>query len=282
MNVLSRGSLVAVISAVVWLVAPVSAVQTASGRATDRRPGSSPVSDVNRSALDPRVSEANDLYSDHQVMESLQLLEDVIDERPEMYEALWAATRSAVAQGLLSRGRDVQNQWYRIGESYARRATEVEPERLEGLYWLLTAKGLRAAQTGGQDAAALSREVYDLAHQVLDADSLHAGAHHALGVLNYRVRRLSSVERFMASNFMGGDVIDLTSWEDAERYLLRASELRPDYILYHLDLGRMYLHRDQKEEARRHLERALELPEVEPPDGRFQQIAERRLGDALN
>jgi tetratricopeptide (TPR) repeat protein len=281
-NVSSRQSLVAVISAVVWVVEPVTAVQIAPGGATDRGRSSQAVVDTNRSALDPRMSEANDLYSDHQVMESLQLLEDVIDERPEMYEALWAATRSAVAQGLLSRGRDVQNQWYRIGESYARRASEVEPKGLEGLYWLLTSKGLRAAQSGGRDAAALSREVYDLAHQVLEADSLHAGAHHALGVLNYRVRRLSTVERFMASNFMGGDVIDLTSWEDAERYLLRASELRPDYILYHLDLGRMYLHRDQKEEARRHLERALELPEVEPPDGRFQRIADRRLEDALN
>jgi tetratricopeptide (TPR) repeat protein len=281
-NVSARPLLVAVISAVLWVVEPVSAAQIAPGGATDRGPSSRAASGAGRSALDPRILEADDLYSDHQVTESLQLLEDVIDEHPEMYEALWAATRSAVARGLLSRGRDAQNQWYRIGESYARRASEVEPEGLDGLYWLLTAKGLRAAQSGGQDAAALSREVYDLAHQVLEADSLHPGAHHALGVLNYRVRRLSTVERFMASNFMGGDVVGLTSWEDAERYLLRAGELRPDYILYHLDLGRMFLHRDRKEDARRHLERALELPEVEPPDGRFQQIAARRLEEALN
>ena len=282
MNVSSGRGLVVIIGAALWVVKPVSAVQIASGIAMDRGAGSEEVVDASRSAADSMISEANDLYTDHQVMESLRMLEDVIDERPEMYEALWTATRSAVAEGLISRGRDVQNQWYRIGESYARRATEVEPEGLDGLYWLLTAKGLRAAQSGGQDAAALSQEVYDLAHRVLAADSLHAGAHHALGFLNYRVRRLSTIERFMASNFMGGDVIDLTSWEDAERYLLRASELRPDYIRYHLDLGRMYLHRDQKEEARHHLERALELPEVEPPDRRFQDIADRRLEEALN
>ena len=237
---------------------------------------------ISFSDADPRISEAHDLYLDHRVMESLQLFEDVVDEFPEIYEALWGAARSAIAQGLLSRGREIQNQWYKIGESYARRATEVEPENIVGLYWLLTAKGLRAAQTGGREASALGGEVYDLAHQVLETDSLHAGAYHALGVLNFRVRRLSWIQRFVARNFLGADVMNSTSWEDAERYLLRAVELRPEYILFHLDLGRMYLHRDRKDEARSHLERVLELPVLEPPDPRFQAIAERRLTETLD
>jgi tetratricopeptide (TPR) repeat protein len=245
-------------------------------------PGSQAIADPARSGIDPRISEAHDLFADHQVMESLQLFEDVIDEYPEVYEALWGAARSAVARGLLSRGREIQNDWFKIGESYARRANEVEPGDIEGLYWLLSAKGLRAAQTGGREASALSREVYDLAHQVLEMDSLHAGALHALGVVNYRVQSLSFFARFVAQTFLGGDVIGLTSWEDAERYLTRAVELRPEYILFHLDLGRMYLNRKRMEEARIHLQHALELPVLEPPDTRFQLIAERRLEETLN
>ena len=234
------------------------------------------------SDVDPRTIEADNLYREHRVVESLEMLEDLLDVEPESYGPLWAAARSAIARGLLSRGREIQNQWYKIGESYARRATEVEPEGLVGLYWLLSAKGLRAAQTGGEEASALGGEVYDLAHQILEMDSLHAGAHHALGVLNYRVRRLSAVERFVARNFLGGDVMSLTTWEDAERYLTRAVELSPSYILFHLDLGRMYLARDRKDEARIHLQRALELPAIEPPDTRFQMIAERRLAGILD
>ena len=113
-------------------------------------------------------------------------------------------------------------------------------------------------------------------------DSLHAGAYHALGVLNYRVRRLSGLERWVARNFLGGEVMNLTSWEDAERYLTRAVELRPEYILFRLDLGRMYLNRDRKEEARSQFQRVLELPVLEPPDPRFQAIAERRLAETLD
>ena len=282
----SRRRLLSILGALLLVGPPVAGAQTGPLTNADSgpisEPGSQAITDPARASVDPRISEAHDLFVDHQVMESLQLFEDVIDDDPEIYEALWGAARSAVVQGLLSRGREIQNQWYKIGESYARRATEVEPEDIEGLYWLLSAKGLRAVQSGGREASALGGEVYDLAHQVLAMDSLHAGAYHALGVLNYRVRRLSFVERFVARTFLGGDVMNLTSWEDAERYLTRAVELRPEYILFHLDLGRMYLNRNRMDEARIHLQRVLELPVLEPPDPRFQATAERRIAETLN
>ncbi len=279
MNVSSRRRLLSILGAVLFVVKPVAAMELGPQTNTDSRPipgpGSQEIADPARAVIALTISEAHDLFADHQVMESLQLFEEVIDEYPEIYEALWGAARAAVAQGLLSGGREIQKQWFKIAESYARQGTELEPDSLEALYWLLSAKGLRAVRSGGREASDLSGEVYDLAHRVLAMDSLHAGAHHALGVLNYRVRRLSGFERFIARNFLGGDVIGLTSWEDAERYLKRAIELRPEYILFHLDLGRMYLHRKRMEEARIHLQRVLELPLLEPPDIRFQEIAER-------
>ena len=282
----SRRRLLSILGTTLLVVPPVAAAQIGLPTSTDSGPIPGPdskaISDQARSGIDPRISEAHDLYLDHLVTESLEIFEDVIDEFPENYEALWGAARSAVAQGLLSQGSRIQNQWYRIGESYARRATEIEPENLDGLYWLLSAKGLRAVQSGGRKASALAREVYDLAHHILEMDSLHAGASHALGVLNFRVWGLSGLERWVARTFLGADVMNLTSWEDAERYLTRAVELRPGYILFHLDLGRMYLHRNRMEEARSQFQRVLELPLLEPPDSRFQETAERRLAETLD
>ena len=271
---------------ILLVVQPFAAREIGAQTNTDSRPisgpGSAAIADTASSEVDPRIPEAHDLFADHLVVESLQLFEEVIDEYPEIYEALWGAARSAVAQGLLSGGREIQKQWFKIAESYARRGTELEPDSLEALYWLSSAKGLRAVRSGGREASDLSREVYDLGHQVLEMDSLHAGAHHVLGVLNYRVQRLAGFERFIARNFLGGDVIGLTSWEDAERYLTRATELRPEYILFHLDLGRFYTRRDRMEEARIQFRRALELPLLEPPDARFQEMAERQLAATFN
>jgi tetratricopeptide (TPR) repeat protein len=285
-NVSSTRRLLAILGTTLLAVPPVAEAQIGLRASTGSGPISGPdskvIADLARSGVDPRISEAHALFLDHRVMESLQLFEDVIDEFPENFEALCGAARAALAQGLLSRGRQIQNQWYKIGESYARRATEIDPNDLEGLYWLLSAKGLRAVQSGAREASTLGGEVYDLAHQVLEMDSLHAGAYHALGVLNFRVRRLSGLQRWAARNFLGASVMNLTSWEDAERYLTRAVKLKPEYILFHLDLGRMYLNRNRKEEARSHFQRALELPILEPPDSRFQEIAERRLAQTLD
>ncbi len=286
MNVSSRRHLLSTLGAILLVVQPLAAREIGAQTNTDSRTspgaGSQASADAAPSEVDPRIPEAHDLFADHQVVESLQLFEEVIDEYPEMYEALWGAARSAIAQGFLAGGREIQKQWFKIAESYARRGTELEPDSLEALYWFMSAKGLRAVRSGGGEASDLSGEVYDLAHQVLAMDSLHAGAHHALGVLNYRVRRLSGFERFIARNFLGGQVIGLTSWEDAERYLTRATELRPEYILFHLDLGRMYAHRNRMEEARVQFRRALELPLLEPPDIRFQEMAERQLAETFN
>ncbi len=64
---------------------------------------------------DPRVREADELFREHRVTESLEILEDLLDSEPESFQALRDAARSAVAQGLLSRGRAMQNQWFKIG-----------------------------------------------------------------------------------------------------------------------------------------------------------------------
>ena len=120
-------------------------------------------------------------------------------------------------------------------------------------------------------------EVYELAHRLLDMDSLHAGANLALGVLNYEVQALSSVKRFIATRILGNRAFRLTSWDDAKRYLGRAVELEPDFILFHLDLGKMYLARDQLDLARQAFRRVIELQPVHPTDPKFQETAARLL-----
>ena len=173
-----------------------------------------------------------------------------------------------------------QNRWYKVGEEYARRATVVAPDGIDGLYWLLAAKGLRSVQTNPLDASRLGTEVYDLANGLLAMDSLHAGAYHSLGVLNYEVMKLTWVERLIATRLLGNRPFRLTSWENAETYLRRATELEPEFIRYQLDLGKMYLKRKQMELARRAFRTVLELPAVHAPDVVFQEVAAELLQEA--
>ena len=230
-----------------------------------------------RQNLDPRFVRAEELHYEFRAAESLEVYERIVEGEPENYEALWKAARETVVMGLLAHGSEIENRWFMKAEEYARRATEIEPKGIDGLRWLVSSKGLRAVQTNALDASRLGTEVYESAHRILEMDSLHAGAHHSLGVLNYEVQKLSRFERFIATRILGNRAFRLTSWENAERYLKRAVALEPDFLLYHLDLGKMYFERKQMTLARQAFQRVLELPRVHPPDKMFQEVAERLL-----
>ncbi len=250
----------------VWVPHPAMSAQMSSSRSVNP---------------DPRITQAEQLLADHRALESLRMFETVVDREPENYEALWKAARGAVVMGLLARGHTkTENRWHKIGEEYARRATVVAPDSIDGLYWLISAKGLRAVQTNPVEASRLGSEVYQLAHGLLAVDSLHAGAYNALGVLNYEVMKLTRIERFIATRILGNRPFRLMSWEDAETYLRRATELEPEFIRYHLDLGQMYFTRKQMELARRAFRTVLELPAVHAPDAIFQDVAARLLQEA--
>jgi tetratricopeptide (TPR) repeat protein len=227
--------------------------------------------------LDPRIVRAEELHYELRAAESLAVYEWIVEREPKNYEALWKTARETVVMGLLAHGSETENRWFMKAEEYARRATEVEPDGIDGLQWLVSSKGLRAVQTNALDASRLGTEVYRSAHRILEMDSLYAGAHHSLGVLNYEVQKLTRFERLIATRILGNRAFRLTSWEDAERYLKRAVALEPDFLLYHLDLGKMYLERKQMTSARQAFQRVLELPSIHPPDKGFQEVAERLL-----
>ena len=228
-------------------------------------------------SADPQIDLGDKLFFENQAKESLDVFESIVEANPNYYAALWKAARGAVVMGLLAHGTDVENRWFMRGEEHARKATELQPDGLDGLYWLVSSKGLRAVQTSAINASRLGIEVYELAHRILDMDSLHAGTYHSLGVLNYEVQKLNSIQRFVATRILGNRAFRLTSWEASEEYLKRAVELEPEFILYHLDLGKMYLERKQMTLARQTFQTALELPAIYAPDPGLQEVAERLL-----
>jgi len=226
---------------------------------------------------DPQIDLGDKLFFENRAEESLDVFESIVEAHPDNFDALWRAARGAVVMGLLAHGTEIENRWFMRGEGYARRATALQPDGLDGLYWLASSKGLRAVQTSAINASRLGTEVYELAHRILEMDPLHAGAYHSLGVLNYEVQKLKPIQRFVATRIMGNRAFRLTSWDDAEKHLARAVELEPEFILYHLDLGKMYLERKQMTLARQAFQTALDLPAVYVPDPGLQEVAEMLL-----
>lgn len=197
---------------------------------------------------------------------------------PERYAVLWRAAREAVVLGMLQEEEGRQNEWFLRGEDFARAAIRVRPAEVEGRYWLLAALGRRALQSGIVTTARLAREIHAGASILLAEVPGHAGTHHVMGVLNSEVMKLPAVTRFLGKRILGGgsDLYE-TSWEEAERHLVRAVELEPGMLLYRMDLALMYLRRNQTPEAKKALRELIESSPREAVDPPLQSRARALL-----
>jgi hypothetical protein len=207
------------------------------------------------------------------------VLQTLADEHPNDVDILIATAREAVVAGIVSATVERQNEWFEVGEGYANRALELEPGRFDAEYWLVVAQGKRATHSSPLTAARLGISVYEHTHRLLARDSLHAGANHALGVLNFEVMKLSAPMRFIARTLAPHGYLRDTSWENAEFYIGRAVDLEPEFLLYRLDLGKTFYFQGRYEPARRWFQSVLECPPLDvPTDPVFRAEAQRYLG----
>lgn len=211
---------------------------------------------------------------------ALTVWEAALTASPRRYAVLWRAAREATVLGMLEETEEAQNAWFRRGEDFARRAIAVDPEGVEGRYWLLAALGRRALQSGIVTTARLAGEIHAGATVLLERETDHAGAHHVMGVLNSEVMKLPAVTRFLGRRVLGGgsDLYE-TSWVEAERHLARAVELDPGMLLYRLDLALLHLRRGKGPEASEVLRQLLDCPPLEAVDPGLQARARGLLLD---
>lgn len=209
---------------------------------------------------------------------ALAIWEAALVAEPGRYAVLWRAAREAVVLGMLQDEEERQNEWFLRGEHFARAAIEAAPGEVEGRYWLLAAMGRRALQSGIVTTARLAREIHGGASLLLEEVPDHAGAHHVMGVLNSEVMKLPSVTRFLGKRILGGgsDLYE-TSWEEAERHLLRAVELDPGMLLYRMDLALLYVRLERTGEAREVLRGLIAGSPREPVDPPLQARARALL-----
>lgn len=226
------------------------------------------------------LAEGDRLYTELRGDASLRAFERVLQREPDDFEALWKAARGELMLGdLEKRNFAVRDAHYRKAQEYAGRAIAVDSTRIEGYYWRVSAKGREALHSGFSTAARLAGEVYLEARDVLARDSLYAGAHHVLGLLNYEVMILPPLKRWLGRKLLGNPGLYDMSWENARRYLERAVELDPTMIVYGFDLARFYETRGEIDAALAEFRRVLTLKQIHPIDAPLQASARQHIRD---
>jgi tetratricopeptide (TPR) repeat protein len=189
--------------------------------------------------------------------------------------ALWRASREAVDLGEFDP--QARDSMYRLGELYARRAVEADPQSSEAHLALARALGRRALALGARERVKFAGQVRESALAAIRLDSANAGALNVMGMWHANVMRLSGVARFLAKNLLGGRVFDEASWSDAVRFLEKAVSLEPRRIVHRLNLAGVYADAGQPAQAREAYRQVLAMAPLEFNDRHYH----RQAADAL-
>jgi tetratricopeptide (TPR) repeat protein len=208
---------------------------------------------------------------------ALRHYEAAVAADPNNYDALWKASVSAVDAGEGTPDAERRKALYKQGEQLARRAMQANPNDAEGHFALARALGRTAQSLGSRDRVKYAGEVRTHALEALRLNPRHAGALHIMGMWNAEVMRLNGVSRFMAKNFLGGQVFGSANWEEAQRYLEQAVALEPSRLVHRIDLAEIYADRDNGAKAREHAEFVVQAPATEANDAKYKQDAEALL-----
>jgi len=252
----------AVIAAALCLPAPAFAQSAADGSAP---------------AASAHVALGDSAYAAGNSAAALQHYEAALAADSTNYEALWKASRSAVDLGEAATDGKQRDAYYKQGTRFARRAVAANASDAEGHFHLARSLGRTALSLGVRDRVKYAKDVRAQALEALKYDPRHAGALHVMGVWNAEIMRLSGVSRFMAKNFLGGQVFGTASWKDATRYMEQAVEVEPNRLVHRVDLAEIYRDTGNKAKARTEAQFVVDAPPSEPNDAKYKRQAQQLL-----
>ena len=195
-------------------------------------------------------------------------------------EALWKAAREAVDLGEaagFAHQDNARDSLYKLGEQYATRAVQANPNEAVTHFTMAKALGRAALTMGSRDRVKYAGRVREQALDAIKLDSLDDGAWHVMGVWNAEIMRLNRFARFFAKTLLGGGVMGEANWENAQRDLEHAVALQPTRIVHHLDLAQVYVDVGDKAKAREQYKLVLSLPATEYNDHNYKHEAEQAL-----
>ncbi len=131
---------------------------------------------------------------------------------------------------------------------YAKQAYSLSPEDYRSFLLLTVANAKTIKYLPPGDQVRMVHKLVQDTQTLLLKKQDDPDVFYLLGWLNFKVGRISSIQKFLASVLFGGLPENLTI-ENGFTFLNRARTLRPDSVVYVYDLGLFYLRTGQKEKA---------------------------------
>jgi tetratricopeptide (TPR) repeat protein len=199
----------------------------------------------------------------------------VLEADPGSYEATWKLVRALTDKATLSKVPTEQEGLCVDAESLARKAVSLSPSDANGHTYLAVAVGKLALFEGGKRKVELSKEVKAEAEKALELNPEDDVALHVLAIWNREMVDLGWFLKSFAQLLYGK--FPPASLDEAITNLRRATELKPDVIPHHVELGITLASAKRWPEAKAELDKGLALPTAWVTDDHYRSLARTSL-----
>lgn len=221
---------------------------------------------------------ADSLYENYEETEALRAYENILEEEPENYKALWRASFLYSRIGNRKDDNEQQQEYFNKAISLAEKALQEDSTDVHSNFAMSVAMGRKALIASTRERVAASRDIKKYVDRALAQDSTHAGSWHVLGRWHFKVANLNFVERLAANTLFGGIPGDASN-DKAVRAIKRAVDLKDKYVLYHHDLAMVYDEMGEREKAIEACQMALKQETLTPDDPKLKEECRNWIKD---
>lgn len=218
------------------------------------------------------VARVDTLLAASQVAPAAAIVDQALSAAPRDYEVLWRASRVRLLQGDAQPEKSkAQDRFYRDALALAERAIKANGAAPDGYLRRAAANGKVALFSGVLDAADYVIQAKEDAEKVIAMRGVPAptlaSAYYILGRTHLKLSETPRPLRMPLGLGFGNAT-------EAVTLLKRATELRPGFVMFHLEYARALAANDRTADARAVLQQVATMSEQEPgDDGRKREAA---------
>lgn len=209
--------------------------------------------------------------------EALKKYIEVLKHEPLNIDALCKTSELYSIIGKRRPTKEEQKQYYKTGESYARKALKVNPNHSEANFAMAISMGRMALISSGKEKVAAVKEIKTYADKCIQLDARNFKGYHVLGKWHYEVSDLNSFERWIVKITYGA--LPPSSLDEAIKNYEKSRQLYPGFLLNYLELAKAYKRKGEKQKARVLLEQMQKLPPAASDDVKIKSLGRKLLGE---
>jgi tetratricopeptide (TPR) repeat protein len=226
------------------------------------------------------IKAGDEAYAQFEDQKALEHYLEALKVEPNNYEALWKTSRANVdiADVIPATDKNVkdrQMKLYTDATAYAKKAIAANPNDTWGHFQFTASLGKKLLMLGKKEQIDGSKQIRAEIDKAIELDPNNDLALHALGRWHRRMAEIGGAKRFFGSFLYGS--IPKGSFEESEKNLKKAAEMRPEYVNHHLELGITYVALKKYDLAAQEFQKAIDLPKSTSKDDVLKAQAQAEL-----